>query len=419
MTARFGSLPFKEQIEFLQNKIPVPTRGWADIYGAEHDRAYIVAGITRMDVLADLKAATVAAAADGEGLAAFRKRLRQSQAEKGWAFPGDFNRRSRLIYQTNMRSSYGAGREAQMADPALRARLPFKLYRHGGSRDPRPQHLAWNGLVLRADDPWWDTHSPPNGWGCRCKAFLVNQRTMDRLGLRLGDAPPLELRDVTVGQQSGNPRTVSVPKGIDPSFEHRPGATALGELARLYLDRATGLPAAQGAVAVLGALSRERVLEALQSDYVQWFDQVRADPLPRGRVMTVGALSPTLVETLTARGVVPESALIALRDADVIHMFRPNKAGQLDAAWFARLPTHLRTPKAVILERPDTALFVYDDPQNPGGAMRLVIQVNYELRTRTADGERQTVRVNVVKSGRRVSVDDLMTSAGELIDGSL
>lgn len=417
--ARYGSLPFREQIEFLENKIPTPTAGWADIYGAEHDRAYIVAGIARMDVLADLKAATVAAARDGEGLAAFRQRLRESQAEKGWAFPGDFNRRSRLIYQTNMRTSYGAGREAQMADPALQARLPYKLYRHGGSRDPRPQHLAWDGLVLRADDPWWATHSPPNGWGCRCKAFLVNQRTMDRLGLQLGTAPPLKLRSVTVGQQSGNPRTVRVPQGIDPSFEHRPGATALGDLARLYLDRAAGLPAWAGAAAVLGGLSRARVLAALQQNFGQWLSEVRADPLPRGRVTAVGALSPTLVQALTVRGVVPESALIALRDEDVIHLFRANKAGQLDAAWFAGLPSHLRAPKAVILERPATALFVYDDPQQPGGAMRLVIQINYELKGRAPDGSRQTVRVNVVKSGRRVSVDDLMTSGGELIDGSL
>ena len=32
----------------------------------------------------------------------------------------------------------------------------------------RPQHLEWDGLVLPVDHPFWKTHAPPNGWGCRC-----------------------------------------------------------------------------------------------------------------------------------------------------------------------------------------------------------------------------------------------------------
>jgi uncharacterized protein with gpF-like domain len=91
--ARFGSLPFREQIEFFQSKIPAPTSGWADVYGAEHDRAFMVAGIARMDVLDDLKAAVHKAQAEGTGLREFRRQLQESMAEKGWAFPGDFHQR--------------------------------------------------------------------------------------------------------------------------------------------------------------------------------------------------------------------------------------------------------------------------------------------------------------------------------------
>ena len=32
----------------------------------------------------------------------------------------------------------------------------------------RPEHRAWHGLILPIDHPLWDTHYPPNGWGCRC-----------------------------------------------------------------------------------------------------------------------------------------------------------------------------------------------------------------------------------------------------------
>lgn len=32
----------------------------------------------------------------------------------------------------------------------------------------RPEHLQWVGTVLPIDHPWWNTHTPPVGWGCEC-----------------------------------------------------------------------------------------------------------------------------------------------------------------------------------------------------------------------------------------------------------
>lgn len=429
--ARYGSLPFKEQIEFFENKIPVPTNGWADIYGAEHDRAWMVAGISRMDVLADLKAAQLKAMQDGTGLRAFRDALRQSQAEKGWAFPGDFNRRSRLIYQTNMRGSYAAGREAQMADPALRKALPYKLYRHGGSRDPRLDHLSWNGLVLKADDAWWDSHSPPNGWGCRCKSFLLDQRAMDRMGLKLSDAPPVVMRTVTVGQQSGNPREVEVPEGIDPSFEHRPGANALGELARLYLDRATGLPAAQAAAAVLGAVSRKRVLSALETEYGQWVDEVLSGSLTN-QARAFGALSPATIAALQGAGVTPQSAVLLARDVEIARARRPTKVGvkraggvpiALSVDDLKAMPRLAANPRAVLLDQgTQTILLVFDPPAAQREAGKLVVRVNFREKVSTPEGAEKIVG-NFFRSGGYITLDDvakdIRSGALILLDGSL
>lgn len=28
-------------------------------------------------------------------------------------------------------------------------------------------------LTLRHDHPFWDTHFPPNGWGCKCRVVAV------------------------------------------------------------------------------------------------------------------------------------------------------------------------------------------------------------------------------------------------------
>lgn len=51
--------------------------------------------------------------------------------------------------------------EEQMADPELRKRRPYGVYRHGDAH-PRPQHLAWNGIALPLDDPWWESHTLSN-----------------------------------------------------------------------------------------------------------------------------------------------------------------------------------------------------------------------------------------------------------------
>jgi len=32
----------------------------------------------------------------------------------------------------------------------------------------RPEHLQWVGTILPMDHAWWDTHTPPVGWGCEC-----------------------------------------------------------------------------------------------------------------------------------------------------------------------------------------------------------------------------------------------------------
>lgn len=230
-SALFGRLPFAEQIQLFRNKVNVPTAAWTDIWGNQHDRAFVVAGAARDDLLRDLRAAVDDAIANGTTLAKFRREFDSIVARTGWAYNGGRNWRTRVIYDTNLRTSYAAGREAQMADPDLRRRRPLGLYRHGGSLDPRPEHLRLDGTVVPLDHPWWDSWTPPNGWGCSCKKFAISERDARRMNLEILDDPPawsLETETLTVGTRGPSPRTVEVPIGIDPGFNHRPGATTAG-----------------------------------------------------------------------------------------------------------------------------------------------------------------------------------------------
>lgn len=231
MAVKYGSLPFDQQISFFRQKLNLPTRAWTDIWQSQHDRAFVVAGAMKEDLLNDLRAAVDRVIADGVTLETFRKDFREIVSRRGWTgWSGEGSKggaawRTRVIYETNLRTSYSAGRLAQMK--AIANEMPYWRYRHNDSvQNPRPEHVALDGLVLRSDDPFWQTHYPPNGWGCKCYVEPLDAADMDQLGLtEPHKAPPIEMQEKIVGANGPSPRTVLTPKGIDPGFGYQPGAS--------------------------------------------------------------------------------------------------------------------------------------------------------------------------------------------------
>jgi uncharacterized protein with gpF-like domain len=159
------SLPFDEAIEYFRGKVNLPTERWTDLWEGMHARAFVVAGATKDELLADFRTAVDRAIADGITIADFRRDFDAIVAKHGWSYKGGRDWRSRVIYDTNIRTAYQSGRYKQQTDPELLAVRPYLQYVHGDSIHPRELHLSWNGRVLLADHPWWREHYPPNGWG--------------------------------------------------------------------------------------------------------------------------------------------------------------------------------------------------------------------------------------------------------------
>lgn len=211
--------PFREQVAFFRGKLGtlVPTGTWRDMLREAHDRGFMVAGAQSADLLADLAAAVDAAIAEGESLETFRARFREIVARHGWTgWTGEGSAagrawRTRVIYRTNLATSYAAGRWAQLQA------FPVWIYRHGGSLEPRPQHLAWDRMALPREHPFWRTHYPPNGWGCSC--YVVGAGSPDAARIMGGDPdrrPPAgwDARDAK-GRLPG----------VDEGWDYAPGAT--------------------------------------------------------------------------------------------------------------------------------------------------------------------------------------------------
>jgi hypothetical protein len=221
-------LPFQEAIDFLQGKVNLPTRKYDDVLRQGQVRAFTVAGVTRDDMLSDFRAAVEKARSEGTGFNEFRKDFDAIVDRTGWQFNArgstDEERRdwrARIIYTTNMRTSYMAGRWAQLTDPDVLRYRPYLQYVHSGAEHPRLQHLAWNGLVLAATDPAWNVMYPPNGWGCGCDVKALSHRDLIRLGKTGPDeAPNLEPYE-SVDRRTGEPE-LRYP-GIDRGWDYNVG----------------------------------------------------------------------------------------------------------------------------------------------------------------------------------------------------
>jgi hypothetical protein len=230
---------FQQQVDFFKAKLNLPTERWDDINAAAHDRAFIVAGAQKADLLNDLRLA-VDKSISGDSIGQFRKDFAAAVAKSGWTgWTGEGTTagqawRTRVIYQTNMATSYAAGRWQQLHDPALLSVRPFWRYIHNDSvMSPRPQHAAWgaSGLTLPHDHAFWRTHFPPNGWGCHCSVHPVRMPAK-------GDAttPP-------EGWDSVDAKT-GAPPGIDKGWAYAPGANTDMPLRQMVQDKLISYPPA-------------------------------------------------------------------------------------------------------------------------------------------------------------------------------
>ena len=187
---------YKEAVDYFRQKINLPTKRWNDLEGAMHTRAFTVAGAMREDILCDFRKAVDSAIANGESLQDFRDNFYKI-ASKWRAADPSFDKkmekpkygawRSKVIYQTNMLTAAAAAQERQArAMPDVFTHAKYVCMMLPGSRE---EHKHWNGTVLPVNDPWWEKHSPPNGFGCLCEKEFISKYEMDRGDEKVTRAP--------------------------------------------------------------------------------------------------------------------------------------------------------------------------------------------------------------------------------------
>ena len=214
---------FAKQIDFLTQKRGKPTRLWTDAMHGDHDRAFVVAGVTDMAMLDEFQAAIIEGAKTYD-IKAFGAEFDRLVEKYGWSYNGGRDWRVRTIFETNIRTSYMAGRLHQMRDPDMVKLRPYWQYVHADTRIPmvpRKDHKGWDGLLLLWNDPWWDTHFPPNDWKCSCGVRSRSKFDLKKLGKSGPDTAP-ETKMVSITRKATG-ETVRVPEGIGYGWDYMPG----------------------------------------------------------------------------------------------------------------------------------------------------------------------------------------------------
>jgi SPP1 gp7 family putative phage head morphogenesis protein len=217
-----SSEPFDEALKFFQAKVPMTEAEFYRIARQARVRAFTVADMASLDALKDIQDSLAKAIETGQSMGDWKKSVKDILSQwdvSGW--------RAETIYRTNLQTSYQVGRYEQMTDPDVLEMRPYWRYVAVMDEKTRPTHAALHGKVFPADDPFWDTWYPPNGFNCRCTVQTLSPAEVEREGYI-----------VEKGSRYHN-KPVAMPDGTviqmlpDPGWDFNPGKEGLTRITQI------------------------------------------------------------------------------------------------------------------------------------------------------------------------------------------
>lgn len=227
-----AGLTFDEATAYFKDKVPLKSTEFRKLENEYKTRAFSVAGYTSLKMLETFKETLERALEEGATKEEFRQEMNRFLGKKGYAGLTPFQADN--IFRTNMQTAYQVGHYRRMTDPEVVSRRPYWQYDAVEDSRTRLAHRGMHGKVFAADDPFWDTWYPPNGYRCRCGVRTLSSRQVAALGLEVETGVPAFV-------ETGSRLVPAVP---DPGFDANPAKRAWDPSADLpeplrtiYLER--------------------------------------------------------------------------------------------------------------------------------------------------------------------------------------
>lgn len=235
-------LPMRDAVAFFRSKGLAKSFAWQDIAKAAHDFYFTVAKMMSISLLEDVRALIDAGIDEGTSPQRMRRDLKALLGERGWwgrqakvdPLSGKkeivqlgSDRRVRTIINTNLRTSYSAGRYARIN--RLKSTFPILVYKCIIDGRERDEHRSWNNVALLVSDPWWETHYPPCDWGCRCRTVSMTRAMAARRDIDVDKRPQNFGTRRVRNRRTGEVQDIE--RGIGAGWDYHPGKAQVEGLA--------------------------------------------------------------------------------------------------------------------------------------------------------------------------------------------
>ena len=323
-------------------KRSLPTFDWRDIAPEEHGFSWTVAKSAGFDILEDIRSAVNDAIVNRMPFDQFAKQLTPILQQKGWwgkklaVDPIDnlpklvqlgSLRRLRTIYWANIRTAHAAGEwERTQRNKAF---LPFLVYTLSVAENRRIEHEGWVGTVLPVDHPWWETHYPPNGWGCKCGVRQISRAEALRLGWSEKQEDPDAAMRPWLNKRTG--QSVMVPAGIDPGWANNPGKSRGRNISEYLYGKIENLTENRQRIAVED-IAGSALLKAMAEGH-----------MPKGTFLPVTQI-PAYVQNANDA----KTKLVRLSQDSVAHILNDDPSRMLSVEDFRQAISVVSKPEAVV-----------------------------------------------------------------------
>ena len=162
---------YAEAIASVRKRVPVPKAVWNTMQAEEREHAFTVSQVARTQVLQQVLDAIDKAVTTGTAITDFRDEVADKLIDQwGGEIPG----RIEVIFRSNIAAAYAEGRHAINSAPAVKEARPYWRYDDTDNDRECDTCHDCHGVILPADDPWWNDHHPPLHFNCCCTVTALS-----------------------------------------------------------------------------------------------------------------------------------------------------------------------------------------------------------------------------------------------------